>query len=536
MQKLMHQFLFIFLAIFCLVNSTGAFAKAVLSIVPASLTVNLSPTGTVSIAYTVTNDTKHPINQLIINPAYKTTGKAVGISLQSNTCTSLTLAPNASCTFQILLNGIHQPSRFILRPRVCGYNGAVCSVPIENNEVQVIVSPVPTVTNVSPSGNVSATTSEIILTFSEAMNPSTISSSTVSLVRGTTTTNVISSCTPSSGNTVFSCTLNANLISNKTYHLTISTGAKSTFGASLAAPYTASFATLARFVYVTNYSSNMLAACPINLDGTLGTCTFSNPSSTFNGPDNLAVNATGTFIYVANYNNNTVSICGLNADGSVGTSCTASSDPTFNGPSGIAINSANTWAYVVNYNTSTASVCAINPNGTLAPCNAAVNPDGTFNVPNSVVLHNSEELAYVTNSHGESVSTCTINSNGTLNSCTASDPEGTFAGPAGFAFNSTDTYGYVVNGRSGSESVSLCSIGANGLLVACTNLYSPTFIGTNFGKIALNNRISFAYVANQFHNWIAMCPVNTDGTFSTCSEFSNPDGTAFNGPQGVFVH
>jgi DNA-binding beta-propeller fold protein YncE len=85
---------------------------------------------------------------------------------------------------------------------------------------------------------------------------------------------------------------------------------------------------------VTNNANNTVSACPINADGTFGTCVASNPGATFHGPTGIAINSQGTFAYVSNSQNvggnRSVSICPINPDGSLNT-CSSYISTLFNG-------------------------------------------------------------------------------------------------------------------------------------------------------------------------------------------------------------
>jgi hypothetical protein len=131
MRKFISRFLFIAIAALWSVNPTNVLAQSVLNITPEATIANLNLTGISTITYTVVNDTKHPIDQLTVDPTYLTTGNITGINLLNNLCAGVTLPPNGNCTFQAL----------VLRPRVCGYNGAVCSTPLAANEVHVSSAP-----------------------------------------------------------------------------------------------------------------------------------------------------------------------------------------------------------------------------------------------------------------------------------------------------------------------------------------------------------------------------------------------------------
>jgi DNA-binding beta-propeller fold protein YncE len=89
------------------------------------------------ITYTVTNNTISTISKLIIDPSYQIRRQSSGISLQNDHCSNATLAGNASCTFQVLVNGSNASGSFTLSPRVCGFGGTVCSQPVSSNRVSV---------------------------------------------------------------------------------------------------------------------------------------------------------------------------------------------------------------------------------------------------------------------------------------------------------------------------------------------------------------------------------------------------------------
>ena len=132
--------------------------------------------------------------------------------------------------------------------------------------------------------------------------------------------------------------------------------------------------------YVTNggNTSATVSICPINSDGTFGTCKES--AAVFNLPRLLALNSAGTHLYVPNLGNSTVSFCPINSDGSIGT-CTAVTG--FIGPTGIALNDTETLAYVANFNSTIVSVCPINSDGSLGTCS---NSGDTFYMPAGIAL------------------------------------------------------------------------------------------------------------------------------------------------------
>ena len=222
--------------------------------------------------------------------------------------------------------------------------------------------------------------------------------------------------------------------------------------------------------YVTNLSDNTVSICPVNSDGSLGTCTTSTGNGTFSLPNGISLNSSGTFAYVGNASTSTISICPVNSDGSLGTCTTSSGNGTFNGPNAVVINPAGTFIYVPNFNVSTVSICSVNSDGSLSTCTPS-SGNGTFNIPTGISLNSSGTFAYITNSGNNTVSICPVNNNGSLGACTVNaDP--TFNFSNGFAaclfMSSTTNYGYIPN-DSPNNTISICPINpANGTLGSCT--------------------------------------------------------------------
>ncbi len=140
--------LFLLFIMLCL--STTAYAKAVMDITPAILgTVTLSQTATIAINYNVLNNTRQFLNRFTIDPRFHVIpGALPAVSLKTNNCTA-PLAPGATCTFQVQLEGSEDlPPSFILSPRVCAYtvgsSSSVCSQPIAADRTPVNVESVAT--------------------------------------------------------------------------------------------------------------------------------------------------------------------------------------------------------------------------------------------------------------------------------------------------------------------------------------------------------------------------------------------------------
>lgn len=122
------------------VAASSAYAAPVFVVTPSILTDTVNLNGMGVVKYTVTNNTSQTINQITVNPAYQTTGSSLsGTSLQNDSCSNATLASQASCTFQLVFSGAQQTAAVTLSPKICGFNGIFCSVPVLTLRTQVTV-------------------------------------------------------------------------------------------------------------------------------------------------------------------------------------------------------------------------------------------------------------------------------------------------------------------------------------------------------------------------------------------------------------
>jgi DNA-binding beta-propeller fold protein YncE len=111
-----------------LVGSTAMAAplsNTLFNIIPSQTNINLSSNGSGSVIYTVTNNATTSATPSI-TPGYQSSGN--NLIIGSNTC-NVSLSPGASCTFRVLISGSNQPGNFTITPRVCGFNGFMCSIP-----------------------------------------------------------------------------------------------------------------------------------------------------------------------------------------------------------------------------------------------------------------------------------------------------------------------------------------------------------------------------------------------------------------------
>ena len=92
-------------------------------------------------------------------------------------------------------------------------------------------------------------------------------------------------------------------------------------------------------LYINNDGANTVSVCPV-LPGAefLGSCTSSNPDGNFNIAFGKNALYNSTFLFVANGGGNFVSVCSLDSQGDL-ISCPASNpDSTFDNPQGVALN------------------------------------------------------------------------------------------------------------------------------------------------------------------------------------------------------
>ncbi len=116
---------------------------AAFSIVPFSTNTTVESVGQTSVLYTVTNNATVNIPNVSVVPNWNSAG--TGLSLSNDTCSGQILAPGSahSCSFDVVISGANQPSTFTIQPKVCGFNGQVCSQAISTASVNVIQHPLP---------------------------------------------------------------------------------------------------------------------------------------------------------------------------------------------------------------------------------------------------------------------------------------------------------------------------------------------------------------------------------------------------------
>lgn len=113
----------------------------IIDILPSSSNpIVMAPSGFTYLTYTAKNNTSRTLSTITIDPAYGVTNNSLKIFLTSNECGNVTLPPGGICSFAVSMQGINQTTQFNLMPRVCAYNGAVCSTTTLNNRVNIMVT------------------------------------------------------------------------------------------------------------------------------------------------------------------------------------------------------------------------------------------------------------------------------------------------------------------------------------------------------------------------------------------------------------
>ena len=482
----------------CFIVPSSAYAKAILNIVPSSTSdITVSATGNSSVAYTITNSASHTINGLAINPSYGIPSGLLSTSLQSDTCSRTNLAAGASCTFTLSLQGKGQAGSHVLSPSVCGFSGTVCSQPIASNRVLVIVNVATTLTAISPDNGPLAGGQSITLSGYNLIGTTSVTFGGVAATINSVSDTTVNITTPAHSRGA------VNVV------LTAQAGVSTLFNA---------YAYSTFFAYITNSGNSTVSICPVNSNGSLGTCTTSSGNGTFSFPEGMTINPARTFAYVVNNNTSTISICPINSDGSLGTCTTSTGNGTFSLPNGISLNSSGTIAYVANNTTNTISICPVNSNGSLGTCTTS-SGNGTLNGPNAIIVNSTGTFIYVPNFNNNTVSICLVNSDGFLGTCTTSTGNGTFSAPDGISLNSSDTFAYITN--SGNSTVSICPVNNNGSLGTCTVNADATFNFSNgfAACLFMSSPTNYGYIPNDggSSNTVSICPINpANGTLSPC--------------------
>jgi hypothetical protein len=308
---------------------------------------------------------------------------------------------------------------------------------------------------------------------------------------------------------------------------------------------------------VTNSGTNSVSVCPVNGDGSLGSCNTSAPKGAqLNGPSAIAVNTAAGYAYIANMGSplggTTLTICPINADGSLGSDATPCSNTdggsSFFQPSGLSLNASGTMLYVTNggpRGTSTVTACSLLADGSdLDTCNNVTIANA---MPTDLIVNQDETILYVVDYRGN-VYACDLNDDGSIDptQCAGSTAGGTLNNPFGVTLSQDGTTAYIGNVADksstcpGGPSLSVCSINWDGTLddSNCTSSNASCTLTMPMGMTTTSN---FAYVANSNPYvepspsiyTLSICAINSDDSLGDC--VNTDAGDSFNIPTDVVV-
>jgi hypothetical protein len=227
------------------------------------------------------------------------------------------------------------------------------------------------------------------------------------------------------------------------------------------------------YAYVSTRAANNVYVCPVNSDGTFGTCAIT-ASGSFLAPQGMA--ASGSFLYVAN-TGGTVSLCTISAIDGTLSACAATGTFTttgqnFQSPAAVVISGGTAYIAEELYDASAAAAtadgsiitCTVSgTTGALTACALAATGVGTtggtlpHNNPDSLVV--SGTSLYVGFPGGTGI--CTMATGNTLTGCTGTGPGNDDHGIAiapGFAYLSDQV----------TPELLVCSITSTVISASCT--------------------------------------------------------------------
>jgi hypothetical protein len=229
------------------------------------------------------------------------------------------------------------------------------------------------------------------------------------------------------------------------------------------------------FAYVSTRAANGVYVCPVNADGTLGTCTTTG--SGFQGPQGMT--ASGGRLYVANIGG-FVSLCTISSIDGTLSNCTVTSASAFttagqNFQSPAAIVISGTTAYIAEELYDASATMPITTNGSIITCTVSA-VDGTLgscvlaaigvSTAGGTLPHNNPDALttsgtslYIGFPGGSGV--CTMGAGNTVTGCTSTGPTSDDHGIAiapGFAYI----------GDNVTPQLSLCAITAGAISASCT--------------------------------------------------------------------
>jgi hypothetical protein len=291
--------------------------------------------------------------------------------------------------------------------------------------------------------------------------------------------------------------------------------------------------------------------CPVNPNGTFGTCLILTPAKTppgyipWGGPFKIAfTNVAGSeYSYIADGDfTGFVYTCSLNSSNDTYNRCVISESFIDASQVAFATVSDIKFAYVADYGDPSVAgevwKCRISPaDGSLNSCTQQLS--GTFSQADGITIEKFQDThyAYVSDFGNKMVYQCTIDStNGSFISCLPATTPGMLA-PWEVAFQRVNgvLYAYIADSGAGSPLIGKvwqCSVNSDGSFNNCNQLH-PNFTTMAYREpfgIVFNKAdgILYAYVSDDGTSrgtyQMFQCTLNDDGTFNECSVLPGPTG------------
>lgn len=273
---------------------------------------------------------------------------------------------------------------------------------------------------------------------------------------------------------------------------------------------------VAKFAYVANQGGNTISQFSRNADGTL--MPLSTPTvsvGTGTGPYAIAHDPLGHYLYVTEFSKDVVAQYVINNDGTLSAQPTATI-ATGTGARGIVAEPTGRFVYVVNGTAGSISQYFINSDGTLG----ALSPATVLTVasPQLITADNNGHVYVFHNTSPGHISMYHVSASGALDSL-----GGTASGGNVANFGTTaGTFLYIPNGSSAN--VGQFSIGTDGLLTALTPAAATA--GTTPQAVAVSPGGQFAYVSSGSGS-ISQYSIGSDGTLTPLAPPTVATGTPF---------
>jgi hypothetical protein len=156
------------------------------------------------------------------------------------------------------------------------------------------------------------------------------------------------------------------------------------------------------YAYIANYGAGNTVYCQINnSNGSLSGC--GTAASSLSGASGVAIDS-NNYGYVSTINNTTVSYCPVNGNGTFGTCTTTGS---FTQPNGVSVNGS--YAYVSGQGAGAIYSCPINSNGSFGSCTTATGFSRPF--ATALFMLSGTQYLFVGNEGANNILSCPLSSN-----------------------------------------------------------------------------------------------------------------------------